>query len=106
MKNILIGLLSSAFVALAAMVIDVAVASAADSAVDPTKVGDHINGIFSPNAKAIWIVIVAATLLIAGASRRMSKAAGIIGLEIVAGIVIFNPAGTTGFMQGIAEKVL
>lgn len=103
MRNRLVVLLSSTFVALAAALVDSAIASAAGS--DPTKIGDNLKGIVSPNAKAIWWVLLVCGVLFMAASRKAGRAAATGVALVVSGVVIYNPAGVAGMMQGFADKI-
>jgi hypothetical protein len=106
MRNRLVVLLSSAFVALAAALVNSAHASAAaDAGADPTKIGDNLKGIVSPNAKAFWWVLLVCGVLFMAASRKAGRAAATGVALVVSGVVIYNPAGVAGMMQGFADKI-
>ena len=78
----------------------------AATAGDPTKVGDNVKDIVSPNAKAFWWVALVVGAL--GATfKRKASSAGAIGIALlVSGIVIYNPAGVGSMMQGLADKIV
>lgn len=73
---------------------------------DPSKVGDNIKDIFSPNAKALWWVALAGGLLFMAFSRKASRVGGIAILLVAAGVAIYNPAGVASFMQSLADRVI
>lgn len=73
---------------------------------DPSKVGDAVKSIVSPNAKALWWVALVGGLLFMAFSRRASRAAGAAGILLVSGIAIFNPAGVATMISNVAQKVV
>lgn len=95
---------SATAVAIGALLVNSAAALAASA--DPEKVGENVQKIVEPNAKAIWWLCLVGGLIGMAASRRASRAGGIALMLIVAGVAIYNPGGAGSFMNSIASKIL
>jgi hypothetical protein len=113
MRNRLVVLLSSVFVAVAAALVNTASAGAAAAATptpsggaDPTQIGNNLKSVVSPNAKAFWWVLLVCGVLFMAASRKAGRAAATGVALVISGIVIYNPGGVGSMMQGFADKIL
>lgn len=94
----------AAAVTACAFSINAAAALAAGS--DPTKIGDNAKDVVWPNAKAFWWIFLLLGVLRVVATRKRSEAGGVFIALLVAGIVIYNPAGVGSSMQGLADKIV
>jgi hypothetical protein len=72
---------------------------------DPTKIGENVKSIVTPNAKAFWWIFLVGGLLFMAASRKAGRAVGMGILLLVSGIAIWNPVGVTSMMSGFADRV-
>src|SRR5262245_11056364 len=97
-------LLSAVVAAALTLLITASGATAAEG--DPTKVGDNLKDLVSANVKSFWWVCLVVGLLSIVLARKASRAAGILGMLAVSGIVIYNPAGVASFMQGVASRII
>jgi hypothetical protein len=73
---------------------------------DPSKVGDNVKSIVTPNVKAFWWVALVCGLVFMAISRKASRAGGVAVILIISGIAIWNPGGVTNMMSNFAQKVV
>lgn len=89
----------------AALIIRVSAAFSAQSS-DPTKIGENAKNIVEPNAKSFWWILLIGGLLYMASTRKGSRAAAMGVTLLISGIAIWNPAGVTSMMQGVADKIV
>jgi hypothetical protein len=96
--------LSVVFLAACTILIDASAAMAAGT--DPTKVGDNIKGIIQPNAKSFWWIGLTIGMVFLMFTRKINMAGPLFGIMLVAGVIIYNPAGLGEMMSNLANRVL
>lgn len=95
--------ISVSFLAACTLLIE---ASAAMAAGDPTKIGDNVKGILQPNGKSfLWIALFFGVMVLV-LTRNMNKVGPFFAVILVAGIIVYNPAGVADMINNIAHKVL
>lgn len=73
---------------------------------DASKVGECAKGIFAPNAKAFWWILLVAGLLFMAASRKAGRAVATGVILVVSGIAIYNPGGVGEMMSNLANSIV
>lgn len=91
------------FVSISSMLVSAGVAWAGD----PSKIGEHVEKIISPNVKSFWKIalIVGAVITVFGRVKASLLVAFWVSI-VVAGAVIYNPGGMANTVQNIGNKVL
>lgn len=74
---------------------------------DPSKVGDHLEDIVSPNVKSFWRIalIVGCVILVFGRVKASVIVAFFVCI-VVSGAIIFNPGGFSETVNTIGHKIL
>lgn len=74
---------------------------------DPSKIGEHVEDIVSPNVKSFWKIalIVGAVVTVFGRVKTSLLVAFWVSI-VVAGMVIFNPADFGNTVSEMGKKVL
>jgi hypothetical protein len=94
--------LSVAAVALGTLLVNVAAAWAGD----PSQVGRHVEDIVTPNVKSFWKIAVIVGVLVGLFTRKFNVLGIFLIIAVVAGMIIYNPAGFGNTVSGIAQSVL
>lgn len=74
---------------------------------DPSKIGDKLENVVSPNVESFWkIGMIIGVLGIIFGRLKTSVIVSIFACIVVSGIVIFNPGGVSDTIQTLSHKVL
>src|SRR4051812_39763384 len=74
---------------------------------DPSKVGDKLFNIVSPNVKSLWkIGVIAALVVIVLGRPKGSFIAATFGAILISGAIIWNTSGFSHMVNAIGDKVL
>src|SRR3954468_13794305 len=76
-------------------------------AADPSKIGDNVLHIVSPNVKSFWKigVLIAVVVIVLTRPKGSFVAATFLAI-LVSGAIIFNPDGFSHMVNAVGNKVL
>lgn len=74
---------------------------------DPSKIGEHVEHIISPNVKSFWKIalLVGAVITVFGRVKASLLVAFWVSI-VVAGAVIYNPGDVANTVSGFGRRVL
>jgi hypothetical protein len=73
---------------------------------DPSKIGDNAYKVVSPNVKAFWKIGVLVGIVALFITRKYNVVGPFLGLLLLAGVIIYNPAGLGDMVDSVANKIL
>lgn len=94
--------LSTALIALCVLLITATNALAGD----PSRIGDNVESIVSPNIKAFWKIGVVVGVVVFLYSRKINLLGVFLVVAVLTGMIIYDPAGFGETVSGVAKKVL
>jgi len=98
----MIRLASVFFVAGCALLVNVAAAGAAD----PSKIGENVEKVVSPNAESFWKVAVIVGILVGLFTRKYNVLGVFLVLAAIAGAIIYKPDGFADLVTEFGDAIL